>query len=88
MATNSVKHTMLQLAKKIANTEYKDRVEMVKNPDTLKYEKYITPATAVRNEVINYILKDHPEFDGTEFRSMIKEFKTRNTKEDGHEQSD
>lgn len=83
MPTNSVKHEMLKLAKRIANTEYKDTIEEDIMPDGNLF-KFKMPAKTHQDADINEILWNHPEFDAGRFRNMIKEFELRNIKkEDG-----
>ena len=81
MTTSTIKHRMLVHAKIIANTEFKDKVEKVRNLSTLEFGEYITPASVVRNDYINSVLREHPEYDETTFRGMIKTYQHQNKQE-------
>jgi hypothetical protein len=72
---------MLKEAKRIANIEFKDRVEKAKNLGTLEYEEYIVPASAIKTAYINAIL-DAYDFDEDKFKEMIRTFELRNKEED------
>ncbi len=71
----NTRQSMLSLAKRIANTEYKDRIEKIRSGSTLS--EYIIPRKIVREDEIRGTLKFHPEFDESEFRKMIKELETK-----------
>lgn len=78
MTTNTIKHRMLKDAKRIAEREYSDRVEKVKNLAPLEIQEYIIPACVLENDDINDILREHPEYDRGEFLKMIKQHRQNN----------
>lgn len=76
--TPNVRREMLALAKKIANKEYKPRIERRKNLGTLQITEEIIPACVIMEDEIRWYLKENPEFDSSEFRKMIRDFQSRN----------
>lgn len=73
MTINSVKHKMLELAKKIANKVYEDKIIF-----DLDGAEVVISSNEQFNNAVNFILGEHPEFNSGEFRRMIKEIQVRN----------
>lgn len=79
--SKNVRQEMLSWAKKIASKKYTDRVERVRNLRTLEYSDYLIPASEVKNDEIDWVLKNNPRFDESEFKKMIRQQEAKN-KED------
>lgn len=79
--SKNVRQEMLSWAKKIAGKKYANRIERVRNLGTLDYSDYIVPASQVKNDEINWVLKNNPRFDEHEFKKMIRQQEAKN-KED------
>ena len=77
MPTNSIKHNMLIEAKRVANTSFEEKKVINRGLDGSILGYSIIPASMVRNDEINIIIKEHPEFDAGEFRRMIIEIQVR-----------
>jgi len=78
MPTNSVKHTMLKEAKKIATHDFEDFYLRGNLGNVVR----IISASEMKDGAIRGILLDHPEFDSGEFRRMIKEIEVRENNKD------
>jgi hypothetical protein len=74
MSTNKTKHEMLKLARKIANTEYKDKTEIHRGLDGSITGKSWYPAGYFLSLDIKNVLREHPEFDEDRFKEMVRDF--------------
>lgn len=73
MPTNNIKHQMLKYAKEFAKRKFFGYILTV---DTKDGQDFVDiSAKQEEREELNKILIEHPEYDGTEFRNMIKKAK-------------